>query len=121
MTKEESFKVIYGRLSETLDILIGNLKSYKGDEIKSICGFKYAITVYKVVKSIINDIQNENKRGRELIELLYLSKFILHGFNEARYYIPCKLEGEDYSLIKENFERCVDMIDILIKSYEKYD
>lgn len=121
MTKEWKLRVIYHRLTETVDIFRYNQKSYKGEGIESICALRYAITVCKVVKSIVDEIQNKNKQGKELVELLYLSKFILHGINETSYYVPYRLETGDYSIVKENFEVCIDALDRLIKTYEKYD
>lgn len=121
MTEKASLRVIYSRLTETVDIFRDNRKSYKGERIESICALRYGITVCNVVKSIIDKIQDKNKQGEELVELLYLSKFILHGINETSYYVPLTLETGDYSLVKENFEMCIDVLDRLIKSHEKYD
>lgn len=121
MTKESLLRVIYNRLTETVDIFRDNRKSYKGEEIELICALRYAITVCKVVKSIIDDIQNKNKQGKELIELLYLSKLILHGINGTSYYAPCRLEDGDYFIVRENFDMCIDVLDRLIKSYKEYD
>ena len=121
MTEKASLRVIYSRLTETVDIFRDNRKSYKGERMESICALRYGITVCNVVKSIIDKIQDKNKQGEELVELLYLSKFILHGFNETSYYVLLILETGDYSLVKENFEMCIDMLDILIEPYEKYD
>lgn len=121
MTKEWKLMVIYNRLTETVDIFRDNRKSYKGERIESICALRYGITVCNVVKSIIDKIQDKNKQGEELIELLCLSKFILHGINETSYYVPYRLETGDYSIVKENFEVCIDALDRLIKSYEEYD
>ena len=121
MTEKASLRVIYSRLTETVDIFRDNQKSYKGERMESICALRYGITVCNVVKSIIDKIQDKNKQGEELVELLYLSKFILHGFNETSYYVLLILETGDYSLVKENFEMCIDMLDILIEPYEKYD
>ena len=121
MTEKASLRVIYSRLTETVDIFRDNRKSYKGERMESICALRYGITVCNVVKSIIDKIQDKNKQGEELVELLYLSKFILHRINETSYYVLLILKTGDYSLVKENFEMCIDTLDKLIKSYEKYD
>lgn len=121
MTEKASLRVIYSRLTETVDVFRDNRKSYKCERMESICALRYGITVCNVVKSIIDKIQDKNKQGEELVELLYLSKFILHGINETSYYVPLILEAGDYSLVKENFETCIDMLNGLIKSYEKDD
>ena len=121
MTEKASLRVIYSRLTETVDIFRDNRKSYKGERIESICALRYGITVCNVVKSIIDKIQDKNKQGEELIELLYLSKFILHGFEETGCYVPCRLELEDSLHVKENLKTCIDMLNGLIETYEKYD
>lgn len=121
MTEKASLMVIYSRLTETVDIFRDNRKLYKGERMESICALRYGITVCNVVKSVINKIQDKNNQGEELVELLYLSKFILHRINETSYYVLLILKTGDYSLVKENFEMCIDTLDKLIKSYEKYD
>lgn len=121
MTEKASLRVIYSRLTETVDIFRDNRKLCKSEGIESICALRYGITVCNIVKEIIDKIRDKNKQGEELVEFLYLSKFILHGINETSYYVPYILETGDYSIVKENFEMCIDTLDGLIKSYKEYD
>lgn len=119
MTLKTSLKVISSRLTEVIDILIDNRKPYTDENMESIYATKYTIATCKVAKWTINKTQN--KKETEVVKSLYFSKFILHGLDETSYHVPCKLEVGDYLLVKENLKTCIDMLDELIETYEKYD